>query len=1071
MAKSDDKPFQHVTIPLTGRLKTSVDPINLDDGDFQSLVNMRYTDRSVRTVQGQTKINTTAVPKPVLRSAFQFKKEAPVAENHILVQGFSADGTTSGLYVNNTTPPATGEFSTAAKYIRDDASGAGIARFTFAPGQAMVACNGKETLVWGGDEMRIGAYIDCDLTANSYKYNYTDKIINTDPSQLATIHRYSRPSGLTDTVTLLHFDNNVTDSETTPKTFTPINAPSYSTTSKFGTHSISLNGTNQYLTTPDHDDFDFSGGAWTIDWWQKTTALSGTIYNHMTGSNDQIKIYWKSAIGRRFLTLEIWAAGVLVVEMVAQSYGQTSLNNFTHFAVCEDGDNYYMFQNGTLIASTTSTGRPGHYAGAFASPHIGSSYGGYDYAFGLFDEFRISKVTRWIAPFTPLTVAYGSSQNVTQILLASQMPVRGVKPYIVTANTSAGALAVYSWAGGGAEWAAVAGLTDGTAVTGKPLAQTGLISFDDTSTWAKPKYIDGMYAYWVLLEFTEVDVTTTINYVTLDTAIQPINDLWDGIQRNIASFRQYTISSAQYADYTLNVYKNAYVPSDASTYYDASNISTDKYIYVGFNERSVGIYLSIDGGYPNTAINTNVSVDYFNGKEFISVGSVQDDTAAGTVSLSGSGAITWNDPGESAEFISNLPNLKKGKSDITQYIYRLKWTGDPNGGRIYNVTGIPAQKPIKGYSYPVAWQNRVWLLGETSGKKNSVRSSAYGSMAVFNGSDSMNFNIGDDSAVVCGGGMSNRFGGAITDVMVMCKNNETWVIDGSLLAQGAISPTFGVYAVSSNHGCPAPGTFCVCNVGYEISPGINKHVAIWMASTGVVIYDNNAILPISEDIKGYWEPWDANFVNTALFDRFCADYDPIAREYHLFIATGSSTTLNVELVYDLYRKKWFTVDRGTKKVNGTVAITDSTGYRHNYGFDSSGLMYHMENGTTFDGVAITASLKTKTIVFGGPLHQSEIRKLRVMTKAKNATANKIAITHYADTSSTASTPAIAALSVADTGGKRIASTDTRGIRSGAWGPCSCHEIELSMTTSNESIGFEPIAVGVMYKIIREDMGG
>ena len=57
---------------------------------------------------------------------------------------------------------------------------------------------------------------------------------------------------------------------------------------KFGAASGLFDGTGDYLTAPDHTDFDFSGGVFTIDFQIYPTALSGTgtIFYQETDDNN-----------------------------------------------------------------------------------------------------------------------------------------------------------------------------------------------------------------------------------------------------------------------------------------------------------------------------------------------------------------------------------------------------------------------------------------------------------------------------------------------------------------------------------------------------------------------------------------------------------------------------------------------------------------------------------------------------------------------------------------------------------------------------------------------------------------
>ena len=80
-----------------------------------------------------------------------------------------------------------------------------------------------------------------------------------------------------DTVLMLEFDNNLTDKSLSPKTISVVTSSiSYNATDKkIGTHSAYFNK-NVYLQTPSLADFELKNGDFTIDFWAKFDANSGT---------------------------------------------------------------------------------------------------------------------------------------------------------------------------------------------------------------------------------------------------------------------------------------------------------------------------------------------------------------------------------------------------------------------------------------------------------------------------------------------------------------------------------------------------------------------------------------------------------------------------------------------------------------------------------------------------------------------------------------------------------------------------------------------------------------------------
>jgi hypothetical protein len=168
------------------------------------------------------------------------------------------------------------------------------------------------------------------------------------------------------------------------------------------------------------------------------------------------------------------------------------------------------------------------------------------------------------------------------------------------------------------------------------------------------------------------------------------------------------------------------------------------------------------------------------------------------------------------------------------------------------------------------------------------------------------------------------------------------------------------------------------------------------------------------------------------------------------------------MVYDLKRKKWFQIDRGTGKyLQVGIPVKDTYGNSYCYGCIDTGYMERLEYGTTMDTSSITFTVKTGDIPIGNWTHESQVRHVKVISKAKSdGTAT---LTHYGNSLITA-TDATVSHSLID-------ATHRVAIKKGSvlWGPNSFHSFKLTLTSSTQSIAFEPIGLAVLYKVIREDL--
>lgn len=1055
-----DKELTPVPIPLTGRWRTSVDGTQLEEGDFQVLSNMRYTNAGIRSVSGMTKINsTTALTNPKVRAGHHFVKDEP-SESHVLVQAWNSGETASYIYRNDTAIPSVGDFNSTALYT--EASGAGIGTFSNAPDGCVAYCNGKESLIWGGNEYRCGAFFNFNPD-NSFVYNYSEAVSNTlqTTGNTALLKRVSATLD-SNTMLLLHMDGTdasttfTDDSYATQHTVTANgNAQLDTANKKLGTASGLFDGDGDYLTIPDNADFNFSttgsNRKWTIDFWVNFSDIATTqaLYYQETDLNNYMSIFMVGDTSGGYIRCEIVAAAAVVVAL--QTPLELVASQWYHIEVVENSNDYYIFVDGVQKAyvSEGTTTVPANYTGSI---YIGRNPNETGYDLGgtsntWLDEFRVSNNARHTANFLPPQGAYGNN-TITYVYIGSTRSLAGIKFYVKTANTAtAPDPAVTYW--NGTSWASVSSLVDNTDVAGKTLAITGTVTFTSTVSTAKPKVLYNMAAYWYLVSWTSIDQNTEVYYVTLDTPMQPIVDIWDGIKRQIYAFFKYV--GTTYTDHIFNVIGDSYTDADATTYVELDSLATSSYILAGFAEPMMGTQLHLVPGHVNTTANTLVTVSYWNGTAWTSVGTIDDGTKGTSQSLNKSGNITWQAIAKGTEQTTTIST-----NDTPLYYYKFAFNQALSADvQLYYVGGIPAQKEISTYKFPVSFHNRLWLCSDQSGDRNKITPSGYNTVSVFNGSDTLDFYLGDNTDIIAGGSLYTRFGSSLYENLILCKDNETWLIDGTSLN------TYALYKISDQYGCVAKDTFRICNIGFEVAQGINKHVAIWQAAGAIVIFDGSSVMPIHFDIENVFDPMSSTTINTAKIHKSSSFYDEAKREYHWLWASGANTTLNKEYVFDLLHRKWFEIDRTTGKyLQLGIPVSDTNGYKYVYGAIDTGYLERLENGTTFDGNNIVSQFQTPDIPLGGWNNETILRKVRLIAKSKATTTNSVVMTHYGDMANTGTS--IGSFSVTDTTHRVV-----NNVKSISTGPHTFHSFACSMTTSNENIGFEPIGLEIFFKQARE----
>jgi hypothetical protein len=1046
---AEDRQIKQGEIQLNGKLITSQDP-SVIGPNFQSLKNMRYTDSSIKGLEGMTKINTSAISTYTdIKNGFHFEKEQP-AESHVLVQAANAGDTERKVFENTTAIPSAGNFSATALHTDDSDAGEGI--FSDAPNGNVAYCNGKEALIWGGDEHFTSGFIVTDPSLESFFYDYTEEVQNvlTDSGNIATLKTVTNAASGT---LLLHLDNNVTDSSpVSPHTVTNNNV-TFTTSSKFGTHAGVFNGTDAYLTVPDNADFDFSGGNFTIDFWFKPAGNANTtIFSQSTDANNYIQVDYSIW---NHIELKIVSGGATVVLLGASTLPELArvpdLENgeYHYIEITEAGDEWYLFINGKLIDHHTDVSRAANYTNPV---HIGAFFNGAvvsKYIDATIDEFRISLSSGHSNYYDVPDTPYGTSS--ANIYIGATRPIQGAKFYVETANTSAGVANAMQWSrfdaptassdnGDSGQWVDVDNIVDGTSSGGITLAQTGSISFDNTEDTAIPRLFDGVQLYWYRFTFPDADDTTTISYSTVDMDMQQVKDLWDGETRKALHFA----INAGVEDNTVNVFEPTYDSANSATF--ASIGGTTGFLIAGFEEQMSALDIRFVTGQENTNL-IELAIQSWSGDAWNQVNVIDDGTYQSSAPFGKSGVISW------------VPSLKVDEAKqsidgrIPLYYYRiLAPTAYSANVDIFHISGIPAPKPIKGYKFPVYSQNRLFLCSETDDRKNKVTVSATGTPAVYNGIDSTDLFFGDEKELTAGIGLYNTFNSNLYEFLIITKSHETWVLEGNSIN------SWKFFTISRSKGCIAPLTMDTIEGG---EGGAN--FAIWQGARAIHASDGRNVIDLSDDIEDLFDTFTS--AQLAASNGF---FDPSKQEYHWIVA-------DQEWVLDWRRKKWFQADRGTgNELTAGFRVSDTDGREYSYGCIDSGFMFRLENGGQFNGSDIAYEFQTGDVLLTEPQGSTAIRgsvwvrtiinKIKLLAKAKSTTADKIVVSHFGDTETTASkidTDGNTTVNMEPvlSGSRLINAIKDTNLKA------LFHSLKFTRTTDD---GFEPVYLGVLYKDQRRD---
>ena len=188
------------------------------------------------------------------------------------------------------------------------------------------------------------------------------------------------------------------------------NAQHSTTEKKMGASSMKFDGSGDYLTIPDHTDFNFDGDYTLEFWFNVDHTTQCCMYSHHASSVGHAlfingtagKIYWQD--NSNSISVHVGSG--------------LNDGNWHHVAIVRNGsgsNNQKMYIDGTAESTQTGSSATTQSSDvAFGQFINGSS----NYFNGYLDEIRISNNARYTADFTPSTTAFTADSN-TKLLIQS----------------------------------------------------------------------------------------------------------------------------------------------------------------------------------------------------------------------------------------------------------------------------------------------------------------------------------------------------------------------------------------------------------------------------------------------------------------------------------------------------------------------------------------------------------------------------------------------------------------------------------------------------------------------------
>lgn len=243
----------------------------------------------------------------------------------------------------------------------------------------------------------------CGTDNNTVTLNPTNTCTAVTPSTVTTD---------SNTVLLMHMDGSDDGTVFNDQTGKAVNrygdTKTVTANKQFGSASAYFDGTGDYLSLVDSEDWNFGSGDFTIDFWMRlasgTMSTRHNIIYQYNNTTNFIMFYWHPADGICYdeQVNGSWTYGACQRSVSGWSEGQ-----FYHIAFVRHGGVVTIYKDGVAVATGNITGSLSNFTSPLFIGKQHESYANYYPFKGYIDEFRISKgVARWTSSFTPPNSQY-----------------------------------------------------------------------------------------------------------------------------------------------------------------------------------------------------------------------------------------------------------------------------------------------------------------------------------------------------------------------------------------------------------------------------------------------------------------------------------------------------------------------------------------------------------------------------------------------------------------------------------------------------------------------------------------
>lgn len=470
--------------------------------------------------------------------------------------------------------------------------------------------------------------------------------------------------------------------------------------------------------------------------------------------------------------------------------------------------------------------------------------------------------------------------NWDSVFIMTPIPADALGLTVAAANSTTSDLSLY-YRKNDNTWAS-ASATDNTANTGVTLAQSGTI------TWTRPAdeipmMMFGSSGYWYQIRVSAaLDAEVEISGCTFQSPWISLENVWDGVPLDGIEVMVET-GSGTGIFYTYG-----------SGAVDTSSLASGAKVVAAFTDPLEGIYADV-GATPHTGTAPTVTVKYWNGSAFASVGTVNDSSDG----LYHSG--WWRFPRQSA-----IQPLMFQGTQYYAYWYEVTFNQEMTADMNIGIQGMPyydiADFGAAGLCN-AAWREHVAYTWDRFSEY--VYITPPNQPMVLNGTEFGLLEAGDGRAhaVKC---MKPFF------INLLVWQEEKGIEGGTTtIFQGYDPTTYGKLILSSRLGimnskCAVVIEGVRTSAETEAKTGTQETVSFFMSRYGVCATNGITIWIVSDDIQNYFDPTDPDCIRAGYENQHWLKYDSMYNVLRLGLVSGSSaTTPNVFPVFDITDGVWY----------------------------------------------------------------------------------------------------------------------------------------------------------------------